>query len=99
MSHYRLRVEKLQPCLGALFQCDNRGGSRYAFSKRIHKMAAIDEDDNRPRKKPTHEIGQDLALLSLEELSERIAVLQGEIQRLEATRAKKQASRSTADQF
>ena len=32
-------------------------------------MAA--EDDDKPRKKITHEIGQDLYLLSVEELSER----------------------------
>jgi uncharacterized small protein (DUF1192 family) len=61
-------------------------------------MAVIEEDD-RPKKKIAHEIGQDLALLSLVELNERIAVLQDEIARLEAARAKKQASRSAADQF
>jgi uncharacterized small protein (DUF1192 family) len=61
-------------------------------------MAAIEEDD-RPKKKIAHEIGQDLALLSLAELNERIAVLQDEIARLEVARAKKQASRSAADQF
>jgi uncharacterized small protein (DUF1192 family) len=61
-------------------------------------MAAI-EDDDRPKKKLAHEIGQDLSLLSLKELEERIAALQEEIARLEAARAKKQASRSAADQF
>jgi uncharacterized small protein (DUF1192 family) len=61
-------------------------------------MAAI-EDDDRPKRKLTHEIGQDLALLSLKELDERIAALQDEIARLEAARAKKQASRSAADQY
>ena len=61
-------------------------------------MAAIDEDD-RPKKKIAHEIGQDLALLSVEELAERIALLGEEIARLEAARAKKLASRSAADQF
>ena len=35
---------------------------------------AVDDDD-RPRKKITHEIGQDLSLLSVEELTERIALL------------------------
>ena len=29
------------------------------------------EDDDKPRKKITHEIGQDLSLLSVEELAER----------------------------
>jgi uncharacterized small protein (DUF1192 family) len=61
-------------------------------------MAAI-EDEDRPKKKLVHEIGQDLALLSIEELSERIALLTSEIERLDAARAKKQASRSAADQF
>jgi uncharacterized small protein (DUF1192 family) len=61
-------------------------------------MATLEEDD-RPKKKLAHEIGQELALLSVEELGERIALLKDEIARLEAARAKKQASRSVADQF
>jgi uncharacterized small protein (DUF1192 family) len=61
-------------------------------------MATIDEDD-RPKKKIAHEIGQDLTLLSLRELDERIALLQSEIARLEANKASKQVSRQTADQF
>ena len=41
--------------------------------------------DDEPRKKPKpHEIGQDLALLSAGELTERIALLRAEIERLEA---------------
>jgi uncharacterized small protein (DUF1192 family) len=61
-------------------------------------MPAFDEDD-RPKKKIVHEIGQDLTLLSVRELTERIALLKDEIARLEADIAKKQASRSAADQF
>jgi uncharacterized small protein (DUF1192 family) len=61
-------------------------------------MPAMDEDD-RPKKKIAHEIGQDLTLLSVGELRERIALLQGEIARLEADIASKQSSRSAADQF
>jgi uncharacterized small protein (DUF1192 family) len=61
-------------------------------------MPAID-DEERPKKKMVHEIGQDLALLSVEELSERIAALKDEIARLEAARERKQASRNVADQF
>jgi uncharacterized small protein (DUF1192 family) len=61
-------------------------------------MAAIDEDD-RPKKKPVHEIGQDLSLLSVEELSDRIALLNDEVTRLQAALEKKRASRSAADQF
>jgi len=58
-----------------------------------------DEDDDRPKKKIVHEIGQDLALLSVKELEERIALLKEEITRLEASIARKQASRTVADQF
>jgi uncharacterized small protein (DUF1192 family) len=46
-----------------------------------------------------HEIGQDLALLSVKELQERIGILKEEITRLEADIARKQASRGAADQF
>ena len=61
-------------------------------------MPAIDEDD-RPKKKVTHEIGQDLTLLSVGELTERVAMLKEEIARLEANMATKQASKSAADLF
>jgi uncharacterized small protein (DUF1192 family) len=61
-------------------------------------MPAIDEDD-RPKKKIVHEIGQDLALLSVNELNERIALMREEIARLEAAIASKQASRNVADGF
>lgn len=61
-------------------------------------MAAMDEDD-RPKKKVAHEIGQDLTLLSVEELSARVALLKDEIARLEADMTKKRATRAAADQF
>ncbi|MEN3379028.1 MAG: hypothetical protein V7604_4383 [Hyphomicrobiales bacterium] len=61
-------------------------------------MAAM-EDDDRPKKKIAHEIGQDLALLSVRELDERIGLLKDEIARLEADKIKKHATRSAADQF
>ncbi len=57
---------------------------------------AIAEDD-RPKKQPVHEIGQDLSLLSVAELEARIESLRAEILRLEADRAGKQRSRSAAD--
>jgi uncharacterized small protein (DUF1192 family) len=77
--------------------CDNREAGRYDRGRR-GSMAAIDDDD-RPKKKIAHEIGQDLSLLSVKELDERIGLLQGEIARLEANKAGKQASRQSADQF
>jgi uncharacterized small protein (DUF1192 family) len=61
-------------------------------------MPAIDEDD-RPKKKISHEIGQELALLSVGELAERVALLKDEIARLEVAMSSKQASKSAADQF
>lgn len=61
-------------------------------------MPVSDEDD-RPKKKIVHEIGQELALLSIRELEERIVLLNEEIGRLQAAIASKQGSRSVADQF
>ncbi len=58
----------------------------------------IDEDD-RPPKKVAHEIGQDLALLSVEELNDRIDLLKAEIGRLEGALAGKRASRDAAGKF
>jgi uncharacterized small protein (DUF1192 family) len=55
------------------------------------------EDDDRPRKKISHEIGQDLSLLSVEELPARIALLSSEIERLKEAVAKKRASRDAAN--
>jgi len=57
------------------------------------------EDDDRPRKKVTHEIGQDLSLLSVEELNERIALLTSEIERLQAAPTNKRASKEAANSF
>ena len=59
-------------------------------------MPAVDDDD-RPKKKITHEIGQDLTLLSAAELTERIGLLKDEIARLEADMARKRAVKSAAD--
>jgi uncharacterized small protein (DUF1192 family) len=61
-------------------------------------MPAMDDDD-RPKKKIVHEIGQDLALLSIKELQERIALLNEEVARLQATIDSKQGSRNVADQY
>ncbi|MCR6735856.1 MAG: DUF1192 domain-containing protein [Afipia sp.] len=60
-------------------------------------MAA--EDDDKPRKKISHEIGQDLSLLSVGDVEDRIARLAAEIERLKADAAKKRASRDAANAF
>jgi uncharacterized small protein (DUF1192 family) len=57
------------------------------------------EDDDRPKKKISHEIGQDLSLLSVEELTERIALLSTEVERLQAAVTKKRASKEAANSF
>ncbi|KQS84220.1 MULTISPECIES: DUF1192 domain-containing protein [unclassified Rhizobium] len=54
-------------------------------------------DDDRPKKQPAHEIGCDLSLLSADELSARIILLKEEIERLDAERTRKNASRSAAE--
>jgi uncharacterized small protein (DUF1192 family) len=61
-------------------------------------MPAIDADEL-PKKKIIHEMGQDLSLLSVAELTERIGLLKEEIARLEAEMARKRASKSAADIF
>jgi uncharacterized small protein (DUF1192 family) len=61
-------------------------------------MPAIDPDDL-PKKKITHEMGQELSLLSVGELGERIGLLKEEIARLEAEMTRKRASKSAADIF
>jgi uncharacterized small protein (DUF1192 family) len=62
-------------------------------------MSPAMEDDDRPKKKIVHEIGQELALLSVKELQERIALLKEEIVRLEGDIVRKQSSRNAADTF
>jgi uncharacterized small protein (DUF1192 family) len=60
-------------------------------------MALFDEET--PKKKRAHEIGEDLASLSVDELGERVGLLQTEISRIEAAIAAKKASAETAASF
>ena len=55
------------------------------------------EDDDKPKRKISHEIGQELSLLSVAELTERVALLSAEIERLQAAVAKKRASMDVAN--
>ena len=57
------------------------------------------DDEGKVKKPVTHEIGQDLSLLSGFELNERIALLQAEIQRLETAAKLKLAAKGAADSF
>ncbi len=54
-------------------------------------------DDERPKPKRIHEIGQDLSLLSVDELDERVILLLGEIDRLKAERDRKNGSKAAAE--
>ncbi len=64
-------------------------------------MARSDDDvfGAPPKKKTTHEIGENLDMLSAHELTERIELLQAEIGLLETVRASKEASRAAAASF
>jgi uncharacterized small protein (DUF1192 family) len=54
--------------------------------------------DEEPLKRAkAHEIGQDLSLLSVEELTARIDILRGEIARIEQDLSQKGATRAAAD--
>ena len=61
-------------------------------------MPATD-DEERPKKKIAHEVGEDLSRLSLDELAARVEVLKAEITRLEAAAAAKRASAEAASAF
>jgi len=54
-------------------------------------------DDEPARVSRRHEIGQDLSLLSVEELRERIDALHAEVARLEAELSAKGATRTAAE--
>ena len=54
-------------------------------------------NDDKAVKKPSHEIGADISLLSVDELRSRIAILQAEIARLELEIVAKSSSRNVAE--
>ena len=61
-------------------------------------MALFDEELPKP-KKAVHEVGEDLAKLSVDELEERIGILSAEIERLTAEMERKRASAEAAQSF
>ena len=60
-------------------------------------MALFDED--MPKRKNDLVVGEDLSKLSIDELEERIALLRGEIGRVEEALVAKRASIGLADSF
>lgn len=57
------------------------------------------EEDGRPKRKVSHELGQDLSALSVGEIGERIDLLKAEIERLEEARVRKTATLAAAAAF
>jgi uncharacterized small protein (DUF1192 family) len=55
-------------------------------------------DDEAPKKKLKHELGEDVTLLSEAELLARVDLLKAEIARLEAAASARRASKAAADQ-
>lgn len=60
-------------------------------------MAIFDEET--PKKKVAHEIGEDLSKLSLDELAARVEILTAEIGRIEEAAQAKRASAEVAASF
>jgi uncharacterized small protein (DUF1192 family) len=54
-------------------------------------------DDDAPKKKVEHMIGCDLSMISVDEIDQRITLLQNEIIRLQTERQSKQAGRKAAE--
>lgn len=57
------------------------------------------EDEDRPKPKTAHVLGENLDLVGVEELRLRVSVLEAEIARLNAEIDRKVASKSAADAF
>jgi uncharacterized small protein (DUF1192 family) len=57
------------------------------------------DNDDKPKPKHVHVLGENLEAISLDELQLRIGVLTEEIQRIESEVKRKQSSRLAADAF
>lgn len=62
-------------------------------------MVFDSSEEARPPRLVGHEIGQDLSTLSIDEIGERIELLNAEIARLESARGAKNSSMKAADAF
>jgi len=62
-------------------------------------MVFDSSEEQRPSRLVRHEIGQDLSTLSIDEIGERIDLLNAEIARLETARGAKNSSMKAADAF
>jgi uncharacterized small protein (DUF1192 family) len=76
---------------------DGKPVARYSSpARRCDRRSTMDEDD-RPKRKPTHEVGMPIDTMSVAELEERVTLLEAEIARLKAAIGARQSSRSAAD--
>ena len=62
-------------------------------------MASEDESHRPSKRAATHEVGSDLSALSVDELRERVGLLEAEIARLRGEEARKIVSRDAASAF
>lgn len=62
-------------------------------------MTGEDEAHRPPARAATHELGSDLSALSVDELRERVGLLEAEIARLRGEETRKIASRDAAGAF
>lgn len=58
-------------------------------------MAIFDDEPRKPAS--AHVVGQDISLMSVDELSERISMLKAEIERLETERSQRDQTKSAAE--
>lgn len=61
----------------------------------LHRRPIVDEDA--PKKPTAHEVGMPLDFMSVEELNDRIALLQGEIERLKSAIEARGGARKAAE--
>jgi uncharacterized small protein (DUF1192 family) len=72
-------------------------GGLYPFriKRQVEDMMSLFDEE--PKRRVAHEIGQELSLLSVAELDERIGILRAEITRLEEERTRKSSSKLAAE--
>jgi uncharacterized small protein (DUF1192 family) len=78
----------------------NRGFAHFGLGSKLHnpnKRRSAMFDDDQVKKPKGHEVGMNIETMSVEELTDRIGLLEGEIARLRAAIAARQKSRNDAN--